>query len=396
MKFTAAILVPLAFGFTSVLAGCARNEAAPSPPPAPRVSVAKVLERSITEYDEFTGRFQAVERVEVRPRVSGYIAGVSFEEGREVKKGDVLFTIDARPYEAEQKRAKAELARARTQQRLAQSERERATRLLEQRAISREEFETRVAGSEQAGANVQAAEAALDAAELNLTFTRVRAPISGLVSRAEITAGNLVTSGQTLLTTVVSVDPIYVEFEGDERVFLKYAALTRQGDLADARASESPVWVGLADETDTPHEGKLVFVDNALDPETGTIRVRGRLSNADRRFTPGMFARVKLTGSARYDAKLINDSAIGTDQNVRYVFAVGADNTVQYRAVKLGPVVDGMRVVREGLNVGELIVVNGLQRVRPGTVIAPQLVAMGPRSRDAGTVLASLTTESKR
>jgi RND family efflux transporter MFP subunit len=398
MKFTAAILVPLAFGFTSVLviAGCARNEAAPSPPPAPRVSVAKVLERSITEYDEFTGRFQAVERVEVRPRVSGYIAAVSFEEGREVKKGDVLFTIDARPYEAEYKRAKAELARARTQQSLAQSERDRATKLLEQRAISREEFDTRVSGSEQAGANVQAAEAALDTAELNLTFTRVRAPISGLVGRAEITAGNLVTSGQTLLTTLVSIDPIYVEFEGDERVFLKYAALARKGDLANTRGSESPVWVGLADETDTPHEGKLVFLDNALDPETGTIRVRGQLSNADRRFTPGMFARVKLTGSARYDAMLINDSAIGTDQNVRYVFAVGADNKVQYRAVKLGPVVDGMRVVRDGLNVGELIVVNGLQRVRPGTEIAPQLVAMGPRSRSTGAVLASLTTEGTR
>ena len=394
MKFIAAILVPLAFGFTGILSGCARNEAAPSSPPAPRVSVAKVLERSITEYDEFTGRFQAVERVEVRPRVSGYISAVSFEEGGEVKKGDVLFTIDPRPYEAEQKRAKAELARARTQQSLAQSERERATKLLEQRAISREEFDTRVSGSEQAVANVQAAEAALDAAELNLTFTRVRAPISGLVSRAEITAGNLVTSGQTLLTTVVSVDPIYVEFEGDERVFLKYAALARKGDLANARGSESPVWVGLADETDTPHEGKLVFLDNALDPETGTIRVRGELSNADRRFTPGMFARVKLVGSGKYDALLINDSAIGTDQNVRYVFAVGADNKVQYRAVKLGPVVDGMRVVRDGLNVGELIVVNGLQRVRPGTVIAPQLVAMGPRSPATSTVLAALNSES--
>jgi RND family efflux transporter MFP subunit len=396
MKFNAAILVPLAFGFTLVLSSCARNEAAPSPPPAPRVSVAKVLERSITEFDEFTGRFQAVERVEVRPRVAGYIAAVSFEEGREVKKGDVLFTIDARPYEAEHKRAKAELARARTQQQLAQSERERATKLLEQRAISREEFDSRVSGSEQAVANVQAAEAALDAAELNLTFTRVRAPISGLVGRAEITAGNLVTSGQTLLTTVVSVDPIYVEFEGDERVFLKYAALARTGDLDNTRESSSPVYVGLADETDTPHEGKLVFLDNALDPETGTIRVRAQLANADRRFTPGMFARVKLAGSGRYDAKLINDSAIGTDQNVRYVFAVDADNKVQYRAVKLGPVVDGMRVVREGLNVGELIVVNGLQRVRPGTVIAPQLVAMGPRSRDSGTVLAALNPGTER
>jgi RND family efflux transporter MFP subunit len=388
MKFTAAILVPLAIGFTGLLVGCARNEAAPSPPPAPRVSVAKVLERSITEYDEFTGRFEAVERVEVRPRVSGYIAAVSFEEGREVKKGDVLFTIDRRPYEAEFKRAKAELARATTQQSLAQSERERATKMLEQRAISREEFDTRVSGSEQAVANVQAAEAALDAAQLNLTFTQVRAPISGLVSRAEITAGNLVTSGQTLLTTLVSIDPIYVEFEGDERVFLKYAALARNGSTANSRGTESPVFVGLADETDTPHEGKVVFLDNALDPQTGTIRVRGQLQNAERRFTPGMFARVKLVGGAQHNALLINDSAIGTDQNVRYVFAVGADNKVQYRAVKLGPVVDGMRVIRDGVTVGETIVVNGLQRVRPGSVIAPELVAMGTRKPIDTSVLA--------
>ena len=395
MKFTAAILVPLAIGFTWLLVGCARNEAAPSPPPAPRVSVANVVKRSITEYDEFTGRFEAVERVEVRPRVSGYIAAVSFEEGREVKKGDVLFTIDRRPYEAEFKRAQAEVARARTQRSLAQSERERATKMLEQRAISREEFDTRVSGSEQAVANVQAAEAALDAAQLNLTFTRVLAPISGLVSRAEITAGNLVTSGQTLLTTVVSIDPIYVEFEGDERVFLKYAALARKGNLANARGAESPVWVGLADETDTPHEGKVVFVDNALDPQTGTIRVRGQLQNSERRFTPGMFARVKLVGSDRYDALLINDSAIGTDQNVRYVFAVGADNKAQYRAVTLGPVVDGMRVVRDGLTAGELIVVNGLQRVRPGSVVAPERVAMGPRVPSNTGVLA-LNTEAAR
>jgi multidrug efflux system membrane fusion protein len=395
MKFPAAILVPLAIGFTGLLVGCARNEAAPSPPPAPRVSVAKVLERNITEFDEFTGRFEAVERVEVRPRVSGYIAAVSFEEGREVKKGDVLFTIDRRPYQAEFKRAAAEVARARTQQTLAQSERERATKLLDQRAISREEFDARVSGSEQAVANVQAAEAARDAAQLNLTFTQVRAPISGLVSRAEITEGNLVTSGETLLTTVVSINPIYVAFEGDERVYLKYAALARSGAREETRGGESPVWVGLADETDTPHQGKMVFVDNALDPQTGTIRVRGLLRNEDRRFTPGMFARVKLVGSGQYDALLINDSAIGTDQNVRYVFAVGKDNKVEYRSVKLGPVVDGLRVVREGLTRGDSIVVNGLQRVRPGTVVTPELVAMGSR-KPSSTVLAALNTEASR
>jgi len=299
----------------------------------------------------------------------------------------VLFTIDPRPYEAELKRARAELARARTQSALARSERDRAIKLLEQHAISQEEFDTRVSGTEQADANVEAASAALDTAALNLSFTRIESPISGLVSREEVTTGNLVSAGQTLLTTVVSVDKIYVEFEGDEQVYLKYAALTRAGTLANARESHLPIWVGLADEQGTPHEGKMVFVDNALDAQTGTIRARALLDNKERRFTPGLFARVKLVGSGKYDALLINDSAIGTDQNVRYVFAVGADNKVEYRAVKLGHVVDGMRVVREGLKPGESIVVNGLQRVRPGVTVAPQRVAMGVKT-GVGAVLA--------
>jgi RND family efflux transporter MFP subunit len=379
MQFRSAIVVPALALSLLIVAGCARNEAAPAAaaPPAPQVSVAQVLTRPVTDFDEFTGRFVAVERVEVRPRVSGYIASVALTPGRVVKKGDVLFTIDARPYEAELKRAKAELARARTQLALARSERDRATRLLEMRAISHEEFDSRVAGSEQADANVDVASAALDTAALNLSFTRVESPISGLVSREEVTTGNLVTSGQTLLTTVVSVDKIYSEFEGDERVYLKYAALSRSGELANARDSNLPVWVGLADEQGTPHEGKVVFVDNALDAQTGTIRVRALLDNRERRFTPGLFARVKLVGSGQYQATLINDSAIGTDQNVRYVFAVNPENKVEYRAVKLGPVVDGLRVVREGLKPGEYIVVNGLQRVRPGITVAPQRVAMG-------------------
>ena len=253
----------------------------------------------------------------------------------------MLFIIDPRPYEAEFKRAQAELARARTQQTLAHSERERATKLLDQRAISREEFDARVSGNEQADANVQAAEAARRCRPLNLTFTQVRAPISGLVSRAEITAGNLVTSGETLLTTLVSIDPIYVAFEGDERVFLKYAALARSGERAESRGGESPVWVGLADEN-----------GHAARRQDGVRRQRARSADRHdprprparqqrRRFTPGMFARVKLVGSGQYNALLINDSAIGTDQNVRYVFVVGKDNKVEYRAVKLGPVVDG-------------------------------------------------------
>jgi RND family efflux transporter MFP subunit len=389
MFIRSAILVPALALSALFLAGCARNEAATATaaPAAPQVSVAHVVSRPVTEFDEFTGRFVAVERVEVRPRVSGYIDSVALKPGREVKKGDVLFTIDPRPYDAELKRAKAELARARTQLSLARSERDRATKLREQRAISQEEFDTRVAGSEQAEANVDVASAAVDAAALNLSFTRIESPISGLVSREEVTPGNLVAAGQTLLTTVVSVDQIYVEFEGDEQVYLKYAAMTRSGELANARDSNLPLWVGLANEQGTPHEGKMVFVDNALDAQTGTIRARALLDNRERRFTPGLFARVKLVGSGKYDALLINDSAIGTDQNVRYVFAVSPENKVEYRAVKLGPVVDGLRVVREGLKEGETIVVNGLQRVRPGVTVNPQLVAMGDKAY-AGSVLA--------
>jgi RND family efflux transporter MFP subunit len=380
MSIRSAIVVPALVLSLLAAAGCARNEASTPAPAeaAPQVSVAQVVSRPVTDFDEFTGRFVAVERVEIRPRVSGYIASVALTPGREVKQGDVLFTIDPRPYEAELKKAKAEVARARTQLALAQSERERATKLLNLRAISQEEFDSRASGSEQGEANLEAAQAALDSAALNLSFTRVTSPISGVVSREEVTAGNLVTSG-TLLTTVVSVEKIYVEFEGDEQAYLKSSALTRSGALANSHDGNLPVWIGLADEQGTPHEGRMVFIDNALDAQTGTIRARALLDNKDRRFTPGLFARVKLVGSAKYDALLVNDSAIGTDQNVRYVFAVNADNKVEYRAVKLGPVVDGMRVVREGLKEGESIVVNGLQRVRPGVTIAPQRVAMGAK-----------------
>jgi len=279
------------------------------------------------------------------------------------------------------------LAQARTQLALSKSERERAVKLLDQHAISREEFDSRVAGNEAAEANVQAAAAALDQAALNLSFTQVRSPIAGLVSREEVTEGNLVTAGQTLLTTVVSVDKIYVEFQGDEQVYLKHAALARKGDI-NTTGGESPVWVGLADESGTPHEGKMVFIDNALDPQTGTIRARALLDNKDRRFTPGLFARVKLVGSAEYQALLVNDSAIGTDQNVRFVFALDKDNKVQYRPVKLGPLVNGLRVVREGLQLGDTVVVNGLQRVRPGVQVAPEQVAMGEK-RAVGGLLAA-------
>jgi RND family efflux transporter MFP subunit len=370
-----------------LVSGCARNVAAQQQAaPPPQVTVAAAVSRKVTEFDEFTGRFEAVERVEVRPRVSGYISTVNFTDGNEVKKGDVLFVIDPRPYVAERDKARAQLSQARSQLALAKSERERATKLLGQHAISQEEFDTRTAGNEQAQASVEAAQAALDSAALNLEFTRVTAPIAGRISRALVTSGNYVASGLTPLTTLVSLDPIYVTFDGDEQAYLRYGKLARSA-RATSHEARNPVVVGLANESGYPHQGALVFLDNALDPATGTIHSRALLDNHERLFTPGLFARIRLLDSAQHDAVLVNDSAIGTDQTVRFVLVVGAGNKVEYRPVQLGPVIDGLRVVQSGLTAGETVVVNGLQRVRPGAQVQPHHVAMGERANGEGARL---------
>jgi len=373
-----ASLLFLALAPSFYLGGCARDEAAPAPA-LPQVSVARVLTRDVTEFDEFTGHFEAVRHVDVRPRVSGYVSSFNFSEGGEVHRGDVLFVIDPRPYAAELKRAQAQLAQARSRRELAASERVRAVKLLASHAISREEFETRVAASEESAADVDAAQAAVDTAALNLGFTRVTSPIDGIAGRALVTAGNFVAAGQTLVTTVVSEDPIYVTFEGDESAYLRDMdpALRTRHEVG------GPVWVGLVNETDYPHRGTLVFTNNELDAATGTIRARARLANPDHRFTPGMFARVKVPASVPHAAVLINDTAVSTDQSVKYVLVVDRDNKVQYRAVTLGPLADGLRVVRQGLSPGETIVVDGLQHVRPGMVVNPERVAMGSSPADA-------------
>jgi len=371
-------LLGLAAGAPLLLTACspdAAHAAAAQAPAAPQVSVAEVLERPITDFQEFTGRIEAVERVELRPRVSGYIESVAFREGAEVKKGDVLFVIDPRPYEATLKRARAELARAQSASRQAQTEQERAVKLLALRALSQEEFDARTSGSEKAIADVQAAQAAVDAAELDLAFTRVRAPISGVVGKAEITTGNFVAAGDSVLTRLVSIDPVYVRFEGDEAAYLRQEQLARQQG-SDQKDSPQPVFVGLANETGHPHQGEMVFTDNELDAQTGTIRARARLSNRERIFTPGLFARVKLGEGASYDAILIEDRAVGTDQTRRFVYVVKEDNSLEYREVDLGGMHEGLRVVKGGLTPGERIVVNGLMRVRPGVTITPQQVAM--------------------
>jgi RND family efflux transporter MFP subunit len=392
-----ALTLSILAAISAVLSACARNEAATNAAsaPPPQVTVAQVVSKPVTDFDDFTGRFEAIDRVEVRPRVNGYISSINFTEGSEVKKGDVLFVIDQRPYAAELKRAQAQLAQAKSQLALARSEKARAENLLAQHAISQEEYDTRSSGDEQAQANVQLADAALDTAQLNMTFTQVTAPITGRISRANVTLGNLVTNGQTLLTTLVSIDPIYVRFDGDEQAYLRYVKLARDRAAAGEKDAPNPVLVGLADETGFPHTGVMVFLDNEVDPQTGTIRTRAKLDNHDRAFTPGMFARVRLMGDRKYDALLINDSAIGTDQTVRYVLVVGADNKVEYRPVKLGPVIDGLRVVREGLKANDTIVVNGLQRVRPGSPVTPQRVAMGEQHLHPDRAMYALNGEGR-
>jgi RND family efflux transporter MFP subunit len=363
------------------LAACGRT--APPAAPPPGVTVAEVLEQEINEWDEFSGRIEAVGAVEIRPRVSGYIERVAFAEGKEVNKGDVLFIIDPRPYEAELARAVADLARARTRASLAEREVERAQRLVAVEAISREEFDTRTSAEAESKASIAAAAAAVATARLNVEWTRVRSPIAGRVSRAEVTAGNLVQAGPptaTLLTTVVSLDPVYVYFEGDEQTYLRYGELARAGTRPSSRDQRNPIQMGLANEQGFPYTGYVDFVDNQLNPQTGTIRARAVFSNKERIFTPGLFARLKLVGSARYRAVLVLDRAIGTDQDKKFVLVLRPDSTVEYRPVQLGRLVDGMRIVRAGLQAGDRIVINGLQRVRPGMKVTPMVAPMAPDS----------------
>ena len=366
--------LPLAITTALVLSACGKGEEASQQMPAAKVSVAEVIEQPINEWDEFTGRLEAPESVEVRPRVSGYIDKVAFDEGSLVKKGDLLFQIDPRQFQAEVKRLQAQLQQARASQTRAANEARRGERLRQSNAISAELADARASAATEAQAAVAATQAELDNALLNLSFTRITSPIDGRVSRAEITEGNLVGAGQSLLTTVVSTDKVYAYFDADERVFLKYIELARQAG-SDARGA-SPVYLGLSSEAGHPHEGQLDFLDNQVNPRTGTIRGRAVFDNRDGRFTPGLYARLKLVGSGTYPAALIKDEAVGTDLGKKFVLVLDKDNAVQYRAIELGPKLEGLRIVRQGLSKGEKIVVNGLQRAMPGATVDPQAVPM--------------------
>jgi RND family efflux transporter MFP subunit len=355
------VLAAIAALTASLAAACSK----PTPVmPAPEVTVAPAIDRDVTDWDEFTGHFEAVKAVDVRPRVSGFIQHVSFREGSIVKQGDVLVAIDPRPYETEVARTAAALEQAKTHEQLARQELERAQRLVGTQAISREEFDARTSSVSESAAAVRGAEAALRNAQLNLDWTTVRAPISGRVGRAEITEGNLVQSGATtpsLLTTIVSLDPIYVYFDTDEQAYLKYV-----GTTGSRRAESRTVRIGLANETGFDHEGTLDFVDNQLDRRAGTIRVRAVLRNPNHDFAPGLFARVRLAGSERRAVTMVQDQAIGTDQDRKFVLVLKPDSTVEYRPITVGRVVDGLRVVQAGLKPGDNVVINGLLRVRPG------------------------------
>lgn len=361
-RFLAAIAV-LAI---PILQACApAADAQGGPPPAMPVSVAPSVQRSVTDLETFSGRLEAAEFVELRPRVAGTVDKVHFTDGATVSAGALLFTIDPRPFEAEVARAESQLVAARSRAELARTELARAQKLLDSKAVSRQEFDQLSAGASTSDADIKAAEAALRVARLNLAYTSVRAPIAGRLSRANVTAGNLVNE-QVVLTTIASTNRVHAYFDGSEQTFLRVKA---------AGNAKPVVRMGLANEAGFPHQGTLDFIDNRLNPQTGAIRLRASFDNRDGRFVPGLAARLTMTTSAPYQATLVPERAIGTDQNRKVVVVVGQDGQPQFRAVQLGPLQDGMRVVLgDAVKPGENVVVDGLQRIIPGVPVQPQVL----------------------
>jgi multidrug efflux system membrane fusion protein len=358
------------------LGGChpAAQSAPPASPP-PQVTVSHPLTKEIVDYDEFTARVGAVDSVEIRARVSGYLQKVNFKDGAEVKKGDLLFVIDPRPFQDELDSAQAALDRAQTQVDLATNDNKRAMDLFQSKAISAEELDTRSKNLAVANSAVKIAEAAVETAKLNLDYTNITAPIDGRVSRAMVTEGNLVNANgneSTLLTTLVSVDPVYAYCDVDEATVVKYQNLDKQGLRQDGQKGAIPCELAVGSETAFTHHGVVDFVDNQIDSQTGTLSVRGVFSNPDRTLIPGEFGRVRVIGSGKYTGMLIPDYAIGVDQDKKIVFVVQPDQTVQARQVETGPLVDGLRVIRSGLDANDLVVLDRLQIIRPGTTVSPK------------------------
>lgn len=359
----------------ALLAGCKSDAQAPAPSP-PTVTVAQPLVKTVTDWDEYTGRIEATESVEVRARVNGSLNSIHFREGAIVKKGDLLFVIDPRPYEAALTRAQGDLAQAETRLRLATNNLDRAGRLLKSKAISEEDFDTRRTERQQTEAAFQSARGDLYTARLNLDFARISAPITGRIGRKLVTEGNLVNGGaaqSTLLTTIVSLDPIHFHFFADEQAFLRYVRLDRSGEREGSRTAPNPVRLRLADEEAYSHKGKMDFVDNQIDAATGTIQGRAIFPNSDLLLTPGLFAQALLKGRGPYNALLIPDAALGTDQAQRFVYVIDKDNVAKRRQVRLGRWIGGsLRIVEDGLKPEDRVVINGLQRVQLDKGVTPQ------------------------
>ena len=361
-------------GIANLLAGCDSKPAASAAPSPPPVTVARPLQKVVTEWNEFTGRFSAVELVEVRARVSGFIDSIHFTDGQVVKQGDLLFVIDPRPYRLAVQQSTADVERAKAKLDLATMDVERAGQLVRNQTLTEREFDTRRSTQRDAAAQVAAAEATLNQAKLNLEWTEVRAPIAGRISDKRVDAGNLISGGQvgaTLLTVIVSIDPIRFVFDGSETDFLHYQRLSRAGTRPSSRDVPNPVSVKLADEADYKHQGRMDFVDNVVNPKTGTIRARAIFENKDGLLTPGFFGRLRLYGG-QHDALLVPDSAIASDQSRKIVFTVADDGMVGTKLVELGPMVEGLRVILSELVATDRIVIDGLQRARPGQKVTPE------------------------
>src|SRR5438093_3376881 len=373
------------------LAGSGCKKASVTPQPPLPVNVVTAIEKEVNEWDEFTGRLEAVEFVEIRPRVSGYITEIRFNAGAIVKKGDLLYVIDPRPYQADFDRAAAEVERMDAQLKLAQIELNRAKELRDKNTILASEFDQKAATYQGAAASKSSAEAAKNAAALNLEFTQIKSPIEGRVSDARITLGNLVQPGagpENVLTTVVSVDPIYAKVDADENAILKYVKLSEQGKRVSARTAKIPGWIELGNETDFPHEGVIDFVDNRLDPGTGTIRARIVLKNWNPSFiTPGFFTRVRVAGATPYRAALIPDKVISSQQGLKYAFVVKPDNTIERRTLETASTFEGKRIVKNGLKDGEKVVSTRLQLLQPGMKITPvpEEASAGPEAKPSAT-----------
>jgi RND family efflux transporter MFP subunit len=367
---------------TLPLAGCDRpgQQAAASPPPPP-VTIAQPVKRTVTDWDEFTGRFEAIEEVQVRPRVGGFVNTVEFQDGAIVHAGDLLYVIDPRPFEAAAEQAEGQLSDARAKVELAKRELDRGLNLVQTSAVSEQVVDQRRQALQAAHAAEMQAEGALKVAKLNIEFSHVTAPITGRVSRHLVSPGNLVQGSDngtsTLLTSIVTLDPIYVYFDMDEATYIKNSRLWFEGKRPSSRETANPVQVTLAGETKPSHDGTINFLDNRLDVGTGTLRSRALIKNTDLSILPGQFGRVRLIGSSPYEALLIPDTAIATDQSRKIVFVVKQDDTVEARPVELGPLDEGLRVVREGLKAEDRVIIDGIQRARVGAKVAPHMASSG-------------------